>query len=171
MMRNFTSILILFITLISCIEQSTPDYKIINTEKITSNSDTLRNMLTDTEIINHVMKAINPKFKDWVLFSNGTYIILEDTLIKDKKEKAIEIMKEYGPVYPGSPAGDMNITKLTHTKGWVVGGHYYGMYTYIHPKQLEERGIKKPGDLEVGLLGRKFRDNDGKELKIIYIHQ
>jgi hypothetical protein len=126
-------------------------------------------MLTETEIIDHVKKAINPKFKDWVLFSNGTYIILEDTTIKDKAEKAVEIMKEYGPVHAGSPAGDISITKLTYTDGWVVGGHFYGMYTYVHPKQLEQRGIKNPSDLDVGLVGRQYRDRDGKQLKTIYV--
>ncbi|HLK29327.1 MAG TPA: hypothetical protein VKT28_12170 [Puia sp.] len=130
-----------------------------------------RNMLTEQEIIDHVKKAINPKFKDWVLFGNGTYIILEDTAIKDKKEKALELMKEYEPVSVGSPAGDISITKLTYTEGWVIGGHYYGMYTYVHPKELENKGVNNPTDLDVGLGGRYKRNKDGKELKVIFVHK
>ena len=127
-------------------------------------------MLTETEIIDHVKKAISPQFKDWVLFSNGTYIIFEDTAIKDKAAKAIDIMKKFGPVHVGTPAGDITVTDLKYTDGWVVGGDFYGMYTYVHPKQLEQRGISDPTNLEVGIVGRHFRDRDGKELKIIYIN-
>jgi hypothetical protein len=36
------------------------------------------------KLIEHVRLAINPKFTHWVLFSNGTYIIIEDTTITDQ---------------------------------------------------------------------------------------
>lgn len=127
-------------------------------------------MLTAPELIDHVSKAINPAFKNWVLFSNGTYIILEDSAIVDKPEKATEIMKTCGPVHAGSPAGDFTVIGLRHTDGWAVSGHYNGMYTYVHPTELSDRNTGHSFDVEVGLLGRQKREKDGLELKVIFVH-
>ncbi|WP_249413626.1 hypothetical protein [Chryseobacterium indologenes] len=56
-------------------------------------------------MIEHVKLAINPKFQDWVLFENSTYIIFDDiSTVQDVKEEAIKLMKEFGPVYSGGPA-------------------------------------------------------------------
>jgi hypothetical protein len=126
-------------------------------------------MLAQEDIIKHVKKAINPKFKDWVLFSNGTYIIFEDSATGNKKEKAIELMKEYGPLEVGSPAGDFSVTTLHFTDGWVVSGHCYGMYTYVHPSEFESQEIKKPNDVDIGIFGRNKRDKDGREHNIIFV--
>ena len=141
---------------ISCADQKAGD------------KSSMKTTLTEAEIIEHIKKAINPEFKNWVVFSNGTYIIIEDSTITDSKKKAIEIMKEYGPVYPGSPAGDISITKLSRTDGWVVGGYYYGMYTYVSPREMEK---ENPGDIDVGLWGRQKRGKDAKELKVIYVNE
>jgi hypothetical protein len=123
-----------------------------------------------TELISHIRLAINPKYQHWVLFSNGSYIILTDSLKGDPKSNALKIMKEYGPVHGGSPAGDISIKKLNKTQGWSVGGHYYGMYTYVHPDELIRAGIANPSDLDVGVYGRDKRDKDAKELRIVYIN-
>jgi hypothetical protein len=123
--------------------------------------------MTEKDLIENVKKAINPTFTNWVLFSNGTYIILADSIETDKKNKAIEIMKEYGPVFAGSPAGDITVTTLNLAPGWSVGGHYYGMYTYVDQKEMKPN----PTDLEVGLYGRQKRDKDGKELNLIYLNE
>ncbi len=122
--------------------------------------------MTDKEVITHVKAAINPKFKSWVLFSNGTYIILDDT-VTGKKETALALMKEYGPVYAGGAACDFGVQSLSNTKGWAVSGQYEAMYTYVHPSELDQQ---EPSDVEVGLWGRAKRDKDGKELKIIHIN-
>jgi len=79
-----------------------------------------------------------------VLFSNGTYIIIEDLTIKDEAAFAQTIMKEYGPVHVGSPAGDLVATHLNKTEVWVVSGHYSAMYTYVDPEELKQAGIKNP---------------------------
>ena len=123
--------------------------------------------LTKTELIKHVKLAINPEFKNWVLFSNGTYIIIEET----SDEKAIENlglekMEEFGPVQAGGPAGDFGTISLYNTEGWVVSGHGYGMYTYVHPSEL---GSKSPQDYEIGIYGRNKRDKDGLNPEIICI--
>ena len=75
-------------------------------------------------------------------------------------------MKEFGPVHAGGPAGDFSTITLNKTEGWVVSGHGYGMYTYVHPSELDN---ENPNDLEVGLYGRSKRDLDGQEATIIYL--
>ncbi|WP_431609928.1 hypothetical protein [Chryseobacterium sp. 'Rf worker isolate 10'] len=119
-------------------------------------------------MIEHVKLAINPKFQDWVLFENGTYIIFDDiSTIEDVKEEAIKLMKEFGPVSAGGPAGDFSVIHLNLTDGWLVSGHGYGMYTYVHPSELDS---ESPNDLEIGLYGRSKRDSDGQSTEIIHIN-
>lgn len=119
-------------------------------------------------MIEHVKLAINPKFQDWVLFENGTYIIFDDiSTIEDVKEEAIQLMKEFGPVSAGGPAGDFSVIHLNLTEGWLVSGHGYGMYTYVHPSELDS---ESPNDLEIGLYGRSKRDSDGQSTEIIHIN-
>jgi len=127
------------------------------------------NKMTNKELIEHVKLAINPKFQNWVLFKNGTYIIFDDiTKVKDINRDAIALMKEYGPAFAGGPAGDFNTIHLTKTEGWIVSGHGYGMYTYVSPSEIQN---KTANDLEIGLLGRSKRDIDGKSPEIIYINK
>ncbi|WP_241775047.1 hypothetical protein [Chryseobacterium sp. ERMR1:04] len=118
------------------------------------------------DLIKNVKLAINPKFQDWVLFKNGTYIIFDNAdTIKSVNHEAIKQMREFGPVFAGGPAGDFNTIHLTKTEGWIVSGHGYGMYTYVSPSELENTD-----DLQVGMYGRSKRDLDGKNPEVIYIN-
>lgn len=151
--------------------------------KITYNNDSIQvnikpnnqseknhsNKMSKEELIENVKLAINPKFKDWVLFKNGTYIIFDDiTKVKNINDEAIAMMKEFGPVFAGGPAGDFNTIHLTKTKGWIVSGHGYGMYTFVSPNEFENT---YPNDLEVGVFGRSKRNHDGKKPEIIYVNK
>jgi hypothetical protein len=123
--------------------------------------------LTDAMLIEKVRLAIKPEFPKWVLFSNGTYVIVEDeAAIADPRAYALKQMSEFGPVRVASPAGDFSITTLHKTEGWSVAGHGYGMYTYVHPSELRSN---RPSDVKIGLHGRRKRDADSKELRIVYV--
>lgn len=128
-----------------------------------------RDNASDTNsLLENVKLAINPKFKNWVLFQNGTYIIFDS--IKDSKnikEEAIRKMKKYGPVSAGGPAGDFNVINLKNPKAWIVSGHYYGMYTYVNPKELDSQ---TPNDVTVGLFGRSKRNLDGLNPIVIHVN-
>lgn len=125
--------------------------------------------MNDKELIENVKLAINPKFQDWVLFKNGTYIIFDDiTKVKNINDEAMVMMKEFGPVFAGGPAGDFNTIHLTKTEGWIVSGHGYGMYTYVSPSEIQNESAN---DMEIGLLGRSKRDLDGKKPEIIYVNK
>lgn len=127
-----------------------------------------QNEMETKSLLDNVRLAINPKFKDWVLFENGTYIIFDDiTQIENIETEAIKLMKEFGPVHVGGPAGDFNVIPLNETEGWVVSGHGYGMYTYVHPSELE---TASPDNITIGLYGRSKRNDDGENPKIVYIN-
>jgi hypothetical protein len=59
--------------------------------------------IIDTEIYEDIEQAIGDK---WAIFSCGTVIILEG-LAGNLSEHALETIKKYGPVYTGTPSGDM----------------------------------------------------------------
>lgn len=128
-----------------------------------------KEMIPEKNLLENVRLAINPKYRDWVLFENGTYIIFDkvDTNL-NPKEEAIKLMKQYGPVHSGGPAGDFSVTHLNKTEGWVVSGHGYGMYTYVNPTELESNS---PSEVEIGLYGRSKRNQDGLNPKIIHINK
>ncbi|MET9338496.1 hypothetical protein [Nonomuraea sp. NPDC003804] len=99
----------------------------------------------------------------WVLFANGTCVILTEPA-DDLAEQATELLREYGPVRPGTPAGDFITVDLDDAPGWAVTGHHPDILTYVAEDELEARD-----DLTVGLFGRGKRGQDGHELAIAHI--
>jgi hypothetical protein len=99
----------------------------------------------------------------WVLFANGTYVVFTKPLA-DMKSAAIELLRTWGPVHAGSPAGDFSVIGLTGVPGWAVAGHHRDVLTYVAPDEL----APNPGDLQIGLLGRRKRDRDAKELTVVH---
>ena len=103
--------------------------------------------------------------KSWVLFKNGTCVILMEPEA-DLAAQAIELMKEWGPVHAGCSAGDFSTIDLTDVPGWVVTSHHNDILTYVGPEEVAEA---EPSDLVVGLLGRAKRDQDAHELEVIHV--
>ena len=64
----------------------------------------------------------------WVLFEHGS-IVLVDKDSEDAKADAIAIMKEWGPVLPGSPYADFTIRSLDSDPGWLVLCHHWAILT------------------------------------------
>ena len=54
--------------------------------------------------------------RGFVVFSHGSAVILKGSHDTEEaaREEALDVMKQYGPVFPGSEAGDFNTTS---TKG------------------------------------------------------
>lgn len=76
--------------------------------------------MLENSLLDHVKLAINPKFHDWVLFENGTYIIFDNAeTFSDLRKKAINKMKELGPLHEGGSASDFSVTPLSESEGWV----------------------------------------------------
>jgi len=103
--------------------------------------------------------------KSWVAFSNGTCVVLPDPdRTVDLESLAVDILREYGPVHPGSPAGDFGTITLDPGPGWVVYGHHNDVLTYVGPDEVTDSS-----SLSVGLYGRSKRDRDGRELQIVHV--
>ncbi|MGK5674265.1 hypothetical protein ACSNOB_15660 [Micromonospora sp. URMC 106] len=80
----------------------------------------------------------------------------------DLAAQAVDILREYSPVYAGSPAGDFGTITLDPGPGWVVYGHHNDVLTYVGPDEVSDTS-----DLAVGLHGRRKRDKDGHELDVV----
>ena len=116
------------------------------------------------ELVNVWRTIIVGDNKSWVLFENGTCVILMEPE-EDLSAQAIELMKEWGPVNAGSSAGDFSVITLDDGAGWVVTSHHNDILTYVGH---EESG-DDPSDLAIGLLGRSMRDQDAEALTVIHV--
>lgn len=110
-------------------------------------------------------KIIIGNNKSWVLFQNGTCVILMQPQ-SDLKQQAITLMKEYGPVHAGSSFGDFCVIALTEDTGWVVECHHPDILTYVAPDEVAQ---DESDDIQVGLLGRSKRGADATELIVIHV--
>ncbi len=107
-------------------------------------------------------RVIEPKLKHWVIFENGTCVIVYN-LKGDLKTEAIEVLKKYGTVSAGTPSADFTVLKVD--QGWIVTGDQPGILNYV--SEHEGRYLE---DYEIGLLGRDKKEQDSKELKTVYIN-
>jgi hypothetical protein len=110
-------------------------------------------------------KIIVGDHKSWVLFRNGTCVIFKEPTT-DLRAKALELMREWGPVYVGTPAGDFRVIGLKDYPGWVVACHHNDILTYVGPDEVPP---EKREDLQVGLYGRGKRAKDSSALAIIHV--
>jgi hypothetical protein len=101
--------------------------------------------------------------KSWVAFEHGTCVVLAEPG-DDLEARAVEILREYGPVHAGTPGADFGTIHLEDAPGWVVTGHHPDVLTYVAPDE-----VAQPDNLVVGLAGRAKRDQDGHELKVVHV--
>ena len=102
--------------------------------------------------------------KSWVLFRYGTCVLLMEPQ-EDMSSQAVELLREWGPVYPGSPAGDFNVVHLTNYSGWVITGHHPDVVNYVALSEVPEGS----DDATIGLLGRSKRHQDSIDLRVIHV--
>jgi hypothetical protein len=101
--------------------------------------------------------------RSWVLFANGTCVILMEP-DGDLAGQARDLLREFGPVQAGTPAGDFTTIDLDDAPGWAVTCHHPDILTYVADDELEA-----DDDLTVGLFGRGKRDQDGHELVVVHV--
>src|SRR5262249_32945013 len=117
---------------------------------------------TSAQLIEAWRRIVLGDSKSWVLFSHGTCVIIVQPKA-DLRAQAVELMREYGPVQVGSPAGDFSVITLTGHPGWAVTCHHDDILTYVAPEELS---ADKRGD---AMFGRDKRDRDASELEVIHI--
>jgi len=84
----------------------------------------------------------------------------------DLATQAIALLKRWGPVRAGSPAGDFSVIALKDAPGWAVTCHHNDILTYVGPDEIEAASAN---DVAIGLLGRSKRDRDAHDLEILHI--
>lgn len=102
--------------------------------------------------------------KSWVLFENGTCVILTQPTA-DLSAQAIQLIQEFGPVHVGTPAGDFNTLRLENGPGFVVTCHHPDILTYVAEDEVGD----EPEDLVIGLTGRAKRAQDAESLVVIHV--
>ena len=120
-----------------------------------------------TDNANIWRSIITDKQKSWVLFENGTCVILmqpENDLLK----QAQDLLSQYGHVVPGTSSGDFSVLELEELHGWVVTGQHPDILNYVSPDEVTAEG--EPESLVAGLIGRWHRENDATNLKVAYVH-
>ena len=112
-------------------------------------------------------KAFRPSLRPWVLFRHGTLVgpIPEG---EEPAAHAIKLMREWGPVRPGSPAGDIKVLRSKNGEwdGWIIFSHHPLIVTLVTPA---EPPIAAQQDVAVGLFGRGKRDLDSRELDVVHV--
>ncbi len=106
---------------------------------------------------------VNSPEKSWVLFENGTCVILMEPR-GDLADQAAGLLREWGPVRAGTPSGDFDTIELADAPGWVVTCHPDDILTYVGPDEIDS-----PDDLVVGLLGRSKRNRDAGRLRVRHV--
>jgi hypothetical protein len=107
--------------------------------------------------------AISGPGKSWVLFENGTCVILMEPEA-DLAAQAIALLREFGPVHPGSSSGDFGTITLEDGRGWVVTCHHDDILTFVGPDEVDPDAQ----DVVVGLLGRFKREEDAEKLRVLH---
>lgn len=110
-----------------------------------------------------VRSAVTNPATAWVLFAHGTVVFLPGQH-QDLAESAKETLAGWGPVKPGSPAGDFGV--ISFDGGWFVSCHHPDILTLVSAGELESEA---PSDPEIGLFGRQKRDTDAAELSVVHI--
>ncbi len=114
-----------------------------------------------------IVRTILGDDKSWVLFRNGTCVIVNEPE-EDLTAHAIALMKEWGPVYPGTSHGDFNTFRPETTDGWIVTSHHNDIVTYVSRSEVDEDTASA---LSIGLLGRAKRDQDARECEVVYVEE
>jgi len=103
--------------------------------------------------------------RSWVLFKNGTCVVLMEPAA-DLGAQAIELIKKWGRMYPGSEPGHIVAEKLLTAPGWVVSSLHQDILTYVGP----EMGADSTADQKmVGMVGRVRRFQDAQDLEIVHV--
>ena len=116
------------------------------------------------ELVEAWRATINGPDKSWVLFENGTCVILMEPEA-DLSAQATALLKEFGPVSAGSSFGDFSVITLDDGRGWVVTCHHNDILTFVGPDEVRH-GAE---EVAVGLYGRSKRGQDAEELRVLHV--
>jgi hypothetical protein len=116
-------------------------------------------------LIEIMQKIVEPGV-GWVLFDQGTCVLCRKSGI-DLKEHAIEVLKEWGPVVPGTPLGDFDFKIHDNPSGILVTYYEPDILTFLMEDEVEDLGSPLGG----ALAARYRRGEDAQTLRIVHIEE
>lgn len=120
--------------------------------------------LTRNEYIAAWRAAAGGPDESWVLFEHGTRVVLPDPT-GDLAGRAVEVLREWGAVLPGTSAGDFIALELDGGRGWLVTSHHDDISTFVGPAEVSATA----DDGDVGRYGRAKRGRDAEGLRVIHV--
>ena len=143
--------------------------------------------MNEEERLNRLIEVWNLIVKPgrrWVLFEKGTCYVVADPEM-DIETHAKEVLKEWGPVVPGTPLGDFSVSLYydddNHMLGWLVSYGHPDILSFVLVDEVEdlyefigkddvtkEKAAETYPHMVLGMYARNRREEDGKELKIVY---
>ncbi len=122
--------------------------------------------IVDPDEMNEIWRKILPsEVKRWVIFKYGTIVLCHDE-DKDPKEHGLQVLREWGPIAPGTPLGDFNVGLAGAVPGWVVVFAHEDIGSYVSPDELDN---PEADVMTIGLYGRAKRHEDFLSLSIVHI--
>jgi hypothetical protein len=115
------------------------------------------------QLIEIYKKVIEPNLKNWVVFENGTCVIIYHSK-GDLENEAKDVLQKYGKVHSGTPSADFTVIKVD--QGWIVAGDQPGILNYVSEDEGEDKE-----DYEIGLIGRDKKERDESKLRIVHIEK
>ena len=116
-------------------------------------------------------RIIPPNLNRWVVFRHGTVFVAPESTPAatpaDPSAMAIECLRAFGPVVPGSSSGDFNVMRLKDGLGWLVLYAEDGIFNYVAPAEPPA----PVQEVVIGLLGRDRRRKDAAELHVVHVEQ
>lgn len=134
------------------------------TELSTQNEAKGSSQMEGAELIQAWRNAIIGPDKSWVVFENGTCVVLMSPE-GDLAEQATSLLREWGPVHAGSSFGDFSVISLDDDRGWVVTSHHNDILTFVGPDECSPDAE----DVTIGILGRSKRGQDAEELRVLHV--
>ena len=114
----------------------------------------------------------------WVLFRHGTLIAAEGG--EADADAALDIIRQYGPVRPGSPNGDFSVYVMKGRRGWLVTCNHPRLLKHVGREVLDQtnwQGVRigtfrgEQRRWQVGLVGRDIRHRDSLAPEIVHVER
>jgi hypothetical protein len=100
----------------------------------------------------------------WVLYRHGTCVLVREPQAQ-LAAHANDLLREWGPVQVGTPAGDFDVIRLENGMGFVVTCHHRDGRTFVGTDEVSPEAA----EVMIGLLGRSKRARDAEELSILHV--
>lgn len=110
----------------------------------------------------------------WVLFACGTCVVVRARTgnhsatggSSTSEARALALLKEFGPVEPGSKSADMEVIALPDGSGFVIGCHHPEIGNFVPAADSSGTLLSSAA---AGMLGRAQRDQDARLLELVHV--